>query len=181
LATVSPDTKICWGKSPKILFIKPREFITLCHYRWLGDGSEVVVNEAVDVDISQEEGGKADGGRVAAYALRGANVISPVPNHPGKTYMALLAHADPGGNLPSWALKTAVNTLAPREPYKLFWKIEKAAQDLMKKSENVAVDEGNCSYSDLPKRKRPSGISQLGYACFWNTPKEQQPKKEQTR
>lgn len=73
LEDIDSHSKICWGRSPQILFIKPREFVTFCHHRWKRDGTQIVVNQAVDHDslppVTKEEEGKV----CRAYALRGAN------------------------------------------------------------------------------------------------------------
>ena len=191
LKIVNDNIKICWGKSPKILFIKPREFVSLCHYRWLSDGSQVVVNEAIDYEEEENEEAKPKSKPKSkenfAYALRGANIISPVPGEPNKTYFALLAHADPGGGLPDWAVRTAISTLAPIEPYKLFHKIEKAAlkdggggdggssassessSSGINASKNAKTVMENSSKNSVMSgiNRRASGLSQLGYACFW--------------
>lgn len=45
---ISPSSKITWCKVPKILFVKPRDFVTYCSHRWLGDGTQVIVNQACD-------------------------------------------------------------------------------------------------------------------------------------
>jgi hypothetical protein len=45
---VSPSSKITWCKVPKILFVKPRDFVTYCSHRWLGDGTQVIVNQACE-------------------------------------------------------------------------------------------------------------------------------------
>ena len=73
LEDISPHSKICWGQCPQILFIKPRDFVTFCHHRWKKDGTQIVVNQAVehnDAPAMLEEG---KGNACRAYALRGAN------------------------------------------------------------------------------------------------------------
>ena len=76
---ISSNAKICWSQSPQILFLKPRDFVTFCHHRWKGDGTEVMVNQAMEhpdyPPNSQEREGKA----CRAYALRGANSTSRRP------------------------------------------------------------------------------------------------------
>lgn len=61
------------SQCPQILFINPRDFVTFCHHRWLHDGTQVVVNQAVehkDVPaINDDKSGKVCRG----HALRGAN------------------------------------------------------------------------------------------------------------
>eukprot|EP00816_Leptocylindrus_hargravesii_P001285 CAMPEP_0196818336 /NCGR_PEP_ID=MMETSP1362-20130617/65097_1 /TAXON_ID=163516 /ORGANISM="Leptocylindrus danicus, Strain CCMP1856" /LENGTH=513 /DNA_ID=CAMNT_0042196399 /DNA_START=150 /DNA_END=1691 /DNA_ORIENTATION=- len=161
LEDIDSHSKICWGRSPQILFIKPREFVTFCHHRWKRDGTQIVVNQAVDhhslPPVTKEQNGKV----CRAYALRGANFIWRDPNDPSKTKFALLAHANPGGGLPEWAMKSAINALAPIEPYKLFHKIEKGAQKQQVPPPTTFTSSGS------GKSGRPGGLSQLGYACFW--------------
>ena len=70
---IGPSTKICWSQTPQILFIKPRDFITMCHHRWKADGSEVVVNQAWDHPDYPATKEERDGKACRAYALRGAN------------------------------------------------------------------------------------------------------------
>lgn len=73
LEEISSHSKICWGKCPQILFINPRDFVTFCHHRWLHDGTQVVVNQAVEhKDVPAVKDDKK--GKVCrAQALRGAN------------------------------------------------------------------------------------------------------------
>ena len=70
---ITPHSKICWSQSPQILFLKPRDFITFCHHRWLQDGTLLIVNQACehpDYPASKQE---REGKACRAYALRGAN------------------------------------------------------------------------------------------------------------
>jgi hypothetical protein len=94
-------------------------------------------------------------------------VISRSLDDPSKTQITIVAHANPGGGLPPWASKTAVNALAPIEPFKLFHKINEQVQrnqselgERFKQAEMV---------SGVPpgRSRRPGGMAQLGYACFW--------------
>ena len=78
----------------------------------------------------------------------------------------MVSHANPGGNVPAWACKTAVNALAPVEPFKIFQKINKNVKqnlpqirERLEQAEMVSAPSGRSS--------RPAGIAQLGYACFW--------------
>lgn len=73
--------------------------------------------------------------------------------------MAILAHAKPGGDIPIWAMHTAMNAVAPIEPFKLFYKIN---QNVMTWSNNKTNQVENVS-----DKRKPAGLSQLGYACFW--------------
>lgn len=172
--TVSSRSKITWAKCPQILFIKPRDFVTFCHLRWKRDGTQVVLNQAVDHENrppemeAEEPDEKGDVKACRAYALRGANFIGKGEGE-GTTTFSLLAHADPGGDLPQWAMKTAINTLVPIEPFKLFHRIEKGAN-------KVDLDAMNSSGVDATfvsnggggiQQRLTGGLSQLGYACFW--------------
>jgi hypothetical protein len=70
---ISPSAKICASWTPQILFIKQREFITLCHHRWKRDGSEIIVNQAWDHEDYPASGDEKGEKACRAYALRGAN------------------------------------------------------------------------------------------------------------
>lgn len=70
---ISPNAKICWSQSPQILFVKPRDFVTFCHHRWKGDGTEVMVNQAIDHPDYPANNQEKEGKPCRAYALRGAN------------------------------------------------------------------------------------------------------------
>jgi hypothetical protein len=157
LEDLTPHSKICWGQSPQILFVKPRDFVTFCHHRWLRDGTQVIVNQACDPDDYDLSGKKA----LKAFALRGANFISRDPNDPNKTRFSLVAHANPGPDISPWMARLAVNNLVPIEPFKLFHKINKYVQshEITRNTQLVNASPGRSS--------RPGGLSQMGYACFW--------------
>ena len=70
---ILPHSKICWGSSPQILFIKPRDFITFCHLHWKKDGTQVVVNQAVEHEDHPPVEKEGQGKYARAYAIRGAN------------------------------------------------------------------------------------------------------------
>jgi len=102
--------------------------------------------------------------RINIYNVHISQVISPDPDDPNKTRFSLLALANPGGGIPNWALKTAVNALAPIEPFKLFAKIEKNVNKVYTEDDKSHTQTNS---KKLDKRSRPAGLSQLGYACFW--------------
>ncbi|GAX24691.1 hypothetical protein FisN_4Hh249 [Fistulifera solaris] len=156
LQEITPSSKVCLGETPQILFIKPRQLISFCHHRWLRDGTEVVVNQACD---------KFEDTPATAYAFRGATYISKDPGDPERTRIALIAHANPGNDVPGWACKTAVNALAPIEPFKLFHKINTAVTNCRPQ---LARDlKEICQVGSGGRSSRPGGLSMLGYACFW--------------
>lgn len=160
---ISPHSKICWSSSPQILFIKPRDFITFCHFHWKKDGTQVVVNQSVGHDDFPPVEKEGHGKYCRAYALRGANFLSKDPDDPNKTIFSILSHADPGGGVPAWAIKTAINAIAPIEPFKLFHRIEsrviESKEDYANRAAPLSVIPGRSSI--------PGGLSQMGYACFW--------------
>lgn len=161
LEEITPHSKIVWGQAPQILFIKGRDFVTYCSHRWLRDGSQVVINQAVEHPDAPANNDEKSGKLCRARALRGANFISRDPDDPEKTRFALIGQADPGG-IPQWATKTAINAVAPIEPFKLFHRIGENAKRItppLEKTEMVNTLTGRSS--------RPAGLSQLGYACFW--------------
>lgn len=164
---ISPNAKICWSQSPQILFLKPRDFVTFCHHRWKRDGTEVILNQACDHPdfpaTMQEKVGKA----CRAYAIRGANFLSRCPEDPEKTTITIVAHANPGGNVPQWAAKTAVNALAPIEPFKLFHKINANVQRSRPQLRQRLQEAEMVSTLPSGRSPRPAGMAQLGYACFW--------------
>lgn len=160
LEEVSPNSKICWAQSPQILFVKSRDFVSYCQYRWRRDGTQIVVNQACEHDDAMGIEDEVDGKICRGKTFRGANFISRDPDNPNKTRFALLAHANPGGGIPHWALKTVVSALLPIEPFKLFYKIDNRV--------NALSDSLKEMVDSLPSySSRPAGLSQMGYACFW--------------
>ena len=103
--------------------------------------------------------------------LANCSVLSKCPEDPSKTKIAIVTHANPGGGLPDWATKTAVNALAPIEPFKLFHKINEKVVHCQPHLRKQIIDEEKSGTSSRNvtsgKSHRPGGISQLGYACFW--------------
>ena len=60
-------------------------------------------------------------------------------------------------------MKTAMNAVAPIEPFKLFHKIDQRVAQFKPSSPREKVDIVNSQGRTM----RPAGLSQLGYACFW--------------
>ncbi len=185
LDVITSHSKICFASSPQLLFIKPRDLITFCSHRWKRDGTQIVVNQACD----QYKDRKA-----TAFALRGATYISPDPNDPEhKTQISMLAHASPGTDLPKWACRTAIQSLIPIEPYRLFYKINEGIkqcrpelQELIHKrqQQEISMDHDDHDDNDDDRTtelvghhtglrstgrisRAPAGLAQMGYACFW--------------
>ena len=181
LQEVTPSSKICLGQTPQILFIKPRTLITYCQHKWLTNGSQIIVNQAcrhpskmtkenMKTFLNEDE---FDSNRQPmAFALRGANYIHRDPSNPNKTRLTILAHGNPGKDVPTWAMKTACGALANLEPFKLYYKINEGVQKKMSElqreldqqhAQMMSTEQGEIA----DQKKRPGGMSQLGYACFW--------------
>ena len=155
LEELSPNAKICLGKTPQLLFVKPRTFVTYCNHRWLRDGTQVVVNQACEYE----------GAEATAFALRGASYIGRDPDDPEKTRVSLLAHTNPGSDVPDWAAKTALKALMPIEPFKLFHKINECVK---RARSELQPDLNDTEMVGMPGRiSRPAGLGQMGFACFW--------------
>eukprot|EP00984_Skeletonema_dohrnii_P039118 scaffold43137_cov144-Skeletonema_dohrnii-CCMP3373.AAC.1 len=162
---ITPHSKITWTKMPKVLFVKSRDFVTFCSHRWWRDGTQVIVNQACEHDDRPGVMVEGQGDATRGFALRGANFISKDPNDPDKTRISILAHANPGGGLPQWAMNTAVNGVVQIEPFKLFHKINEGACNYQHQS---SASSQTAHVNSLPGRSaKPAGIAQLGYTCFW--------------
>lgn len=164
IESIAPYAKICWAACPKILIVKPRDFVTFCCLKWKKDGTQIVLNQAVEHENKPPIHSEGDGKYCRALALRGANIISRHPEYNDKTLLALITHASTGGNIPKWSIRTIVKTIAPIEPFKLCYKIEKRVQASMAAKQEAKV---KMTSSSPTKGCRPGGLSQLGYACFW--------------
>lgn len=69
--------------------------------------------------------------------------------------------------MPQWAAKTAVNALAPIEPFKLFHKINANVQRSRPQLRQRLQEAEMVSTLPSGRSPRPAGMAQLGYACFW--------------
>jgi hypothetical protein len=186
LETISSSSKICWGQTPQILFLKPKDFVTYCSHRWLPDDTQIMINQATNYDNTVAN----------AYAFRGATIIRRHPDHPSdQTQIYMLAHASPGSDIPPWAMKTAIKSLTPIEPFRLFYRMNQGIQqskselqqelkrrreqyeatynneaiEMVTNTNNEATSDSSPSLNvKTPVRNwLPGGIAQLGYACFW--------------
>eukprot|EP00522_Entomoneis_paludosa_P002678 CAMPEP_0172472478 /NCGR_PEP_ID=MMETSP1065-20121228/68355_1 /TAXON_ID=265537 /ORGANISM="Amphiprora paludosa, Strain CCMP125" /LENGTH=560 /DNA_ID=CAMNT_0013230617 /DNA_START=114 /DNA_END=1796 /DNA_ORIENTATION=+ len=177
LQEITPSSKVCLGQTPQILFIKPRSLITYCQHRWLPDGTQLLVNQACrhPKKLTKENMGKYitddeldDKRQPMAYAFRGANYIARHPDDPEhKTRITFLAHGNPGRDVPTWAMKTAVGALANLEPFKLFHRVNDGIQKKLPQLQEELEQAQLVSERPDGRTTRPAGIAQLGYACFW--------------
>ena len=180
LQEITPSSKICLGRTPQILFIRPRSLVTFCQHRWLPDGSQIVLNQACrypqrlnkrNMGVFEECDEVDESKQPMAFALRGMNHLCPDPDDPeNKTRFTFIAHGNPGMDVPTWAMKTAVGALANLEPFKLYHKINlnvrkklpQLREELDQEAAQLVSSEGLDG-----RMTRPAGIAQLGYACFW--------------
>jgi len=167
LEEISPHSKLSCAVSPQVLFIKPREFVSFLHHRWLRDGSVVMVNQAVEHKDAPAVTDEGRGKACRAYALRGATFISPDPDDPyNKTRFAMIAHAAPGGGLPQWMTKTGMNAVAPSEPFRLFHQINQCLAKAKPKLERIKLE--HAKHVAIPGHSnQPVGFASIGFAAFW--------------
>jgi hypothetical protein len=59
----------------------------------------------------------------------------------------------------------AIQTLTPVEPYRLFHKINEGVTQ--SRSRLQAILQERSTVVSSSKSRRPAGIAQMGYACFW--------------
>ena len=181
---ITPSSKVTWCKVPKILFVKPRDFVTYCSHRWLRDGTQVIINQAIDHEdvpgVLIEGSGSGDT-VCRGYALRGANFISRDPSDPSnKTCITMISHANPGGGLPQWAMTTAINAVVQVEPFKFFHNMnesicnyqEPASSSMSSSSSSAAaLSQGHRMTKNVgiqsERSTKPAGIAHLGFTCFW--------------
>lgn len=147
LSTIGPQAQITMAQTPKILFVQPKTFLTFCAYRWRRKGQElVIVNEALNEFTTSRSSSDDDDDKAAsvkkvkaktdataadtftatAFCFRGATVLSQDRDDPQKTHICLIAHASPGRDVPTWACRTATQTLAAMEPFQLCYKLNQA-------------------------------------------------------
>lgn len=166
---ISPSSKITWTKCPKILFVKPRDFVTYCSHRWRGDGTQVIVNQACEHEDVPGVMVEGQGDVCRGFAIRGANFISKDPDDPNKTRITMISHATPGGGLPQWAMNTAVNAVVQIEPFKFFHNINDSICNYQQESTiSQQLQPQTSNVGNLPGRSdKPAGIAHLGFTCFW--------------
>lgn len=70
---ITPHSKITWTKICKILFVKPRDFVTFCSHRWWRDGTQVIINQACEHEGRPGLMEEGQGDATRGFALRGAN------------------------------------------------------------------------------------------------------------
>lgn len=119
------NTKVSWSVTKPFgngLF-KARDFVTLCHYRDLSDGSRCIINHATTHPLRP-----ASRRYQRAEVVLAANIIKP---HGAKgTHLTLLTQVNPGGAIDTSIGARIVNQIVKRSPVAFFDAVEKAARDV---------------------------------------------------
>ena len=164
LEEISPNSKICWGQSPQILFITPRDFVSFVSHRWRADGTQVLISQACehpDAPASKTEGKDQT---LRAISLRNAHFVSPDPEEPAtKTKFCFVCHCYPGKEVPHWLSEQGVNILAPIEAFKLMHNI---IRSVPKHAPYPTVNDKEEEASE-ERSKKPGGMSMMGFGAFW--------------
>mmetsp|Transcript_921 Transcript_921/g.3128 ORF Transcript_921/g.3128 Transcript_921/m.3128 type:complete len:308 (+) Transcript_921:30-953(+) len=113
------NVKVSWSATKKIGVFKPRDFVTLCHFTKLADGSRCVVNRAVDG--FKEPSHKYQRGEIVIAA----NIVKALPN--GKSHLTLLTQVNPRGAVDTPLGAKIANHLVKTSPVQFFDHIERAA------------------------------------------------------
>ncbi|KAJ1458806.1 hypothetical protein M885DRAFT_460543 [Pelagophyceae sp. CCMP2097] len=120
---LNPSTKISWSRTATTAMVfKARDFVTLCHFLDLDDSTRCVVNRAAETAKRPQTAQLCRG-----EVVLGANVISSVPGHSGKTELTLLTQVNPGGAVDYGPVAKVANQLAATSPVTFFDAIERVA------------------------------------------------------
>ncbi|KAJ8606637.1 hypothetical protein CTAYLR_008402 [Chrysophaeum taylorii] len=116
------NTKVSWSvtKSFGNGLFKPRDFVTLCHFAKLRDGSKCVVNTATT------HRAKPENPRFQrAEVILAANIVKPLGAD--KTHLTLLTSVNPRGALDNCVCARIMNQIIKRSPVAFFNSVERAA------------------------------------------------------
>ena len=130
---LSHDTKISWSvtKSFASGFFKPRDFVTLCHYADLKDGSRCIVNRA-----TTHRAKPIHAKYQRAEVVLAANIVKP--HGRGRTHLTLLTEINPGGAIDNRLGATIANQIVKRSPLAFFDAVETAANKVRPSSSSSA-------------------------------------------
>lgn len=120
---LSHDTKVSWSATKPFGLFQPRDFVTLCHYSTLADGSRVIVNRAATHDSKPVNPKRYQ----RAEILLAANIIRPHGKR--KTHLTLVTHINPKGAIDNSIAASISNQIVKKSPVAFFQAIEKAASD----------------------------------------------------
>lgn len=117
------NTKVSWSVTKPFGAFKARDFVTLCHYRDLSDGSRCIINHATTHPLRP-----ASRRYQRAEVVLAANIIKP---HGAQgTHLTLLTQVNPGGAIDTSLGAKIVNQIVKRSPVAFFDAIEKAASNI---------------------------------------------------
>ena len=154
------------------MFIQPRDFVTYCRHRWLNNGRvQFITNQACEhTSSSGDDDTTITSSKYRAYSLRGATLISPCSStlqdnneeqeqeqeKIERTTIIMLSHCNCGNDIPEWAVRTAVNILAPIKPFEIIHRIEIGIQnsrsELEKAEEESSIKMKASSSSSIMKK-----------------------------
>lgn len=97
---------------------KARDFCTLVHFRFLRDGTIVVLNKATEHTQAPRSAKYVRGAIMLA-----ANIIEPIKGQPNKCKLTMLTQLDPGGFFPA----AIVNNVCTAGPVSFFQKLNEVA------------------------------------------------------
>lgn len=119
-AWLDSGTKVSWSATKPIGIFKPRDFVTLCHFTQLQDGSRCIVNRAID-HPTMPPSNKYQ----RAEIVIAANIVRPLPD--GRSHLTLLTQVNPRGAIDTPLGAKIANQLVKKSPVQFFEQIEKAA------------------------------------------------------
>eukprot|EP01038_Epipyxis_sp_PR26KG_P007887 gene7887-10703_t len=93
---VAENTKVSWACTPAVFPFKPRDFVTIIHFRKLGDGTMVVLNRAGEHPNAPNLPPYVRGSIILA-----ANIIQPIQGKPNHCKLTMITQMDPGGFAPA--------------------------------------------------------------------------------
>jgi len=115
------SSKVSWSATKPIGVFKARDFVTLCHFTQLKDGSKCVVNKAVD-HPTKPPSSKYQ----RAEVVIAANIVKALPD--GRSHLTLLTHVNPRGAIDTPLGARIANQLVKRSPVQFFEQVERAAR-----------------------------------------------------
>lgn len=121
LDRLNQNTKVSWSATKPFGFFQARDFVTLCHYTTLDDGSRIIVNRATTHHSKPADSKKYQ----RAEILIAANIIRPHGKR--QTHLTLVTHINPKGAIDNSLAATISNQIVKRSPVAFFEAVEKAA------------------------------------------------------
>lgn len=120
---LDPNTKVAWSVTGRFGPFKPRDFVTVVHFRQGKDGALMAVNRPA-THPAKLPGETHQRGEL----LLAGNVIEPVPGRPDQARLTMITHCNPGGVADNAVGAMVVNKLSKKSPIDFVRKVEAAAQ-----------------------------------------------------